>query len=353
MISIADITGVVLAGGKSKRMGTAKAKLLHNETSFLENILQILNIFQNNCISINQTQDKDVFFNNLATKYNATICVDKYNNIGPMGGLATILSSITTNYAFVCGCDMPFLTKDFLKSVMFDIITDCDTYDAYVLVSENGSEPLCSVYSKSCLSQIDECMSQNKYGLNYMLSKCNVNKIALPYNNNQFISNINTPSQYALAPIVAISGYKNSGKTTLMCNLVKYFRNKGLTVATIKHDGHSFDIDKNTDSNKHFLAGASCSVVYDDEKMQLTQHANNIYNIIGQIGNVDLIFIEGLKNSVFPKVEIKASYKDKSEIDQNTVIATVCQEIDNSSYCRNDVLGIANCIENFLERNNI
>ena len=57
--------------------------------------------------------------------------------------------------------------------------------------------------------------------------------------------------------IVGIVGWKNSGKTRLISEIIRYFNNKKLIVGTIKHAHHNFDIDKmGTDSFIHRKAGA-------------------------------------------------------------------------------------------------
>ena len=57
--------------------------------------------------------------------------------------------------------------------------------------------------------------------------------------------------------IFAISGVKNSGKTTLICKLLEIFKEKGLKVAVLKHDGHDFEPDvPGTDTYRQIQAGA-------------------------------------------------------------------------------------------------
>ena len=65
----------------------------------------------------------------------------------------------------------------------------------------------------------------------------------------------------------AISGVKNSGKTTLITKLLPVLTDRGLKVATIKHDGHDFQTDvPGTDTFAHFQAGAYGTVVFSDHK---------------------------------------------------------------------------------------
>ena len=68
--------------------------------------------------------------------------------------------------------------------------------------------------------------------------------------------------------IFAISGVKNSGKTTLICKLLEIFKEKGLKVAVLKHDGHDFEPDiPGTDTYRQLQAGA-----YGWESGLLTNH---------------------------------------------------------------------------------
>ncbi len=153
-------------------------------------------------------------------------------------------------------------------------------------------------------------------------------------------------------PIIAISGYKNTGKTTLMCKLIKHFTDKGIKVGTIKHDGHNFNVNNDTDSNKHFLAGAT-SLVYDNDKIQLHKRFqdDNIYSLSYLLGDVDIILIEGLKNSSFPKIELRHNASDSCCTDINTIIAIACTNLDSpNAYHRDDIPNIVLEIEKYLER---
>ncbi len=166
--------GIILTGGKSSRMGTDKMAIKFNGITFLENAVNALSVFENIYISANLSQSTHPLIQKVL-KDGVVLSIDKYDSIGPIGGLASTLPMIATNYAFVCACDMPFLTQDFIKSIIPP--NDNQAYDAYILVSNNQNEPLCSIYSKSCIPIIEECIAQKKYGLNYMISKCNVKYI--------------------------------------------------------------------------------------------------------------------------------------------------------------------------------
>ena len=75
-----------------------------------------------------------------------------------------------------------------------------------------------------------------------------------------------------MSAFYAVSGVKNSGKTTLITKLLPVLTGQGLKVATIKHDGHDFQTDvPGTDTFAHFRAGAYGTVVFSDHKYMVVK----------------------------------------------------------------------------------
>lgn len=109
--------------------------------------------------------------------------------------------------------------------------------------------------------------------------------------------------------IFAISGYKNSGKTTLMVKLVKRLTEYGYRVATIKHDGHDFEPDvPGTDSYRHRKAGAFGCAVFSSNRWMVTaeqpeEAAQKVdeNTLIGLFPDADVILLEGFKHSSWPR----------------------------------------------------
>ncbi len=120
-----------------------------------------------------------------------------------------------------------------------------------------------------------------------------------------------------MSRIFCISGEKNSGKTTLIEAVTALLTAKGIRVAVIKHDGHSFEPDvPGTDTRRFFDAGAAGTAVYDDEKFMLTRREPvSPEQLFGFFPDADLILIEGLKGSSYPKLFLKAGeWKDPNEV---------------------------------------
>lgn len=107
--------------------------------------------------------------------------------------------------------------------------------------------------------------------------------------------------------VVAVCGVKNSGKTTLLARLVEELAKQGLKTAVIKHDGHDFACDiEGTDSYRLKEAGAYGTAVFSDSRIFLhkTGTKETEKELIGMFPEADIIFLEGMKDSAYPKIEI-------------------------------------------------
>ena len=107
--------------------------------------------------------------------------------------------------------------------------------------------------------------------------------------------------------ILAVSGVKNSGKTTLITKLLPELKKRGLRVAVIKHDGHDFEADvPGTDSWKYAQAGADGTCVFSSGKHMIIKYASvpSVVELIGAFPEADLILLEGFKYSEYPKIEV-------------------------------------------------
>ena len=107
--------------------------------------------------------------------------------------------------------------------------------------------------------------------------------------------------------ILAVSGVKNSGKTTLITKLLPGLKKRGLQVAVIKHDGHDFEADvPGTDSWKYAQAGADGTCVFSAKKYMVVKYAPapSVEELVGAFPEVDVILLEGFKYSEYPKIEV-------------------------------------------------
>ncbi len=127
-------------------------------------------------------------------------------------------------------------------------------------------------------------------------------------------------------PVIAVSGVKNSGKTTLLEKLIGKLTGAGLRVAVVKHDGHHFEPDvPGTDSYRHRAAGAYGTAIYDGEKFLVVKTARvEPEDLFAQFPEADVILLEGAKDSAWPKFEIvRSGNSDAPVCDPATLLALV------------------------------
>lgn len=113
------------------------------------------------------------------------------------------------------------------------------------------------------------------------------------------------------SPVFGITGWKNSGKTTLLTGLVREFTARGLRVSTVKHAHHHFDIDKqDTDSFRHREAGATEVMIVSGKRWALMHELRQeneppLGAALARISACDLILVEGYKRESHPKIEVR------------------------------------------------
>ncbi len=110
--------------------------------------------------------------------------------------------------------------------------------------------------------------------------------------------------------VFGISGWKNSGKTTLTSAVIKELTARGLRVSSVKHSHHNVDVDQEgTDSFKHRISGASEVMLASSKRFALMHEIAageeewSLDQLLEKMSAVDLILVEGFKSSNIPKIQ--------------------------------------------------
>lgn len=158
-----------------------------------------------------------------------------------------------------------------------------------------------------------------------------------------------------MVPIVSIVGRSDSGKTTFLEKLIPELTRRGYRVATIKHDTHGFEVDREgKDSWRHARAGAQAVVISSPQKLALIKRVEadlTLDQIAPLIGKVDLILTEGYKREDKPKIEVyrRVAHPEPLCTRENRLIAMVTDdEVDVGEVPRfalDDAAGVANHLE--------
>ncbi len=111
--------------------------------------------------------------------------------------------------------------------------------------------------------------------------------------------------------IIGITGWKNSGKTTLTEKLVAQLVRRGYRIATVKHAHHEFDIDhEGRDSFRHRKAGASEVAIVSSRRWALIHELEGmseppLHEVLSRLSPCDLVIIEGYKREGHKKIEVR------------------------------------------------
>ena len=117
--------------------------------------------------------------------------------------------------------------------------------------------------------------------------------------------------------IIGLAGWSGAGKTTLMVKLIPLLVARGLTVSTIKHAHHAFDVDKpGKDSYEHRQAGAREVLVASATRFALMHELRgapepDLAALLAKLSPCDLVLIEGFKRDLHPKIEVHRAANGK------------------------------------------
>ncbi len=112
-----------------------------------------------------------------------------------------------------------------------------------------------------------------------------------------------------MIPMISVVGKSDSGKTTLLEKLIRELTLRGYRIGSIKHDAHSFEIDREgKDSWRHKQAGAVLTLISSPSKIAMvvdSDHDHTLDELREKfVSNVDLILTEGYKRENLPKIEV-------------------------------------------------
>ncbi|SNR16289.1 molybdenum cofactor guanylyltransferase [Tenacibaculum jejuense] len=176
-----NITGIVLAGGKSSRMGTDKSKIVFNGKTFIEHSISALECITSDIIIISNTSDHDTF------SYERI--PDEIQNFGPVAGIYSGLKAIKTEYAIILSCDIPLINSYVLNKLVHAIDNE---FDIIQFEYQDKATPLIALYHKNCLSRFEHAINHKIHRLQSVVNTCNPKNILLSEKDAIYIRNINT-----------------------------------------------------------------------------------------------------------------------------------------------------------------
>lgn len=184
MVDKKNITGIILSGGKSNRMGSDKGLLLFNKKPFMQHSIDALKPFVNDIIIVSNHKDHDVF--------GLKRIEDVMKNAGPLAGLYSGLHQSKTDYNLVLSCDIPLINTSILQRLVDAIDDDSEIIQ---IESHGKTMPLIALYRKQCETIFLKLLNKGERRLQFAVSQCQVKNVILNENDSEFVQNINTPEQ--------------------------------------------------------------------------------------------------------------------------------------------------------------
>lgn len=185
MIGKKHITGIILAGGKSSRIGSDKGFLIFEDKSFINHIIGALQPLVDDIIIVSNNADYDIF--------NLKRVNDLIKNAGPLAGVYTGLHYSKTDNNLVLSCDVPLINTEILKKLTKLID---ESIDVIQLESKGKTMPLIAMYKKDCKPKFLELLQGGERRLRFAVKQCKVKTLVLNAELEKYTVNINTTNQF-------------------------------------------------------------------------------------------------------------------------------------------------------------
>ena len=201
--SILTVSGIVLAGGQSSRLGADKSFINVNGQSLIEHIVTKLTRLSDDVIIVTNSPDE---YDHLE----ARLVGDIYPGKGALGGIYSGLRAAANAYSLVVACDMPFLDLNLLRYM----IILAREHDVVIPRIRGLTEPLHAIYSKNCLEPIDRLLARGGLKIIDFFSEVRVRYVEeseVDIFDPQHLSffNVNTPNDLEEMKKLARKGKRN------------------------------------------------------------------------------------------------------------------------------------------------
>lgn len=194
---MSEVTGVILAGGASRRLGYRNKALLEiGGKSVIEHVIEVLSRVTGNISLVTNSPEEFAHLD-------LPMFRDILPGSGSLGGIYTGLKVSETHHNLVVACDMPFIQSCLLAS----LIKSGRDYDVAIPVTPDGCHPTCTVYSRNCIEPIEKQIRTGHLKIIDFFPHVEVNSIDLdilcPCCDPNTLFNINTNEDYLKALSIA------------------------------------------------------------------------------------------------------------------------------------------------------
>ncbi|AUI66972.1 MULTISPECIES: molybdenum cofactor guanylyltransferase MobA [Glaesserella] len=363
-----EIQGVILAGGLARRLNGVQKGLqpLWNKP-LISHILERLSP-QICKIWLNVNRLHDVYQQQYPDLPQYSDRLEGFQ--GALSGILSGFEQIESDYLLFVPCDTPFLPDNLVAKLH----TALRINDAQIAYAHDGERPhpTVALIHRSVVPALQDYLHSGERRLFHFFQS--QKSVAVDFSEQkQAFKNFNTPADFALPPLaggdvrrtewgiplLAITGYSGTGKTTLLEKLIPALNQRQIKVGLIKHSHHNVDVDKQgKDSHRLRLAGANPTMVVCDQRWAMMVETSSLAafeRLVKQMETeqVDLILVEGFKHEQLPKIQLHRQGIEKPlpELDEFTIATATDYPLARENRLDiNDVEQIAEFVVGYLKK---
>ncbi|MTD37489.1 molybdenum cofactor guanylyltransferase MobA [Erwinia sp. CPCC 100877] len=306
MTRLAEVCGVILAGGRATRMGGQdKGLVLLNDQPLWQRIFNRL-FPQVGQIIISANRNLECY-----QQSGLPVVSDSLPDYpGPLAGMLSAMQSQNNDWFLFCPCDTPDIPQNLARRLW-------QARDKAPAVWANDGErdhPTLALVHRQLIPALESYLANGERRVMVFLRQVGGHAVIFSDSKGCFI-NVNTPQDLErrqLPPLLAIAAWSGTGKTTLLKQLIPLLRERGIRPGLIKHTHHDMDVDKpGKDSYELRKAGAEQTLVASHRRWALMTETPDgaepdLYQLAGRMDcrHLDIILVEGFKHEAIAKIQL-------------------------------------------------
>lgn len=191
------IGGVILAGGKSSRMGRPKDLLPWRDGTLLSELAKEVTACQLSCLIV--SNHPELLSAQIAPDRDVTIVRDAVASAGPVSGLVTAFQKTTHEALLVLSCDLPFMDREQIRRLLDYAKRVQEHWDVIAVQEEGRLHPLVALYHRRTQINWEDALRHDQLRLMRTLEKLHVHATPAGLLDSWAVFNANTPEEYEIA----------------------------------------------------------------------------------------------------------------------------------------------------------
>lgn len=307
---------IILAGGRSSRIGRDKAALPWRGATLLTDLLLRSQgvAFDEIIVSANRPPDLSALPPELAAR--VRVVADDCQDCGPLGGMEAAFRACTCSYCLVLSVDLPFYDFSPVKQILPEL-AQMPQVDLFLPMSESRPQPLAAIYRRGpALEAVQAALNAGKRRVLSIADALTV-RILDDAGAPILYENVNTPSAYKAAlaidanrrravPVISISAARSGeGKTSLAVQIIAELTRRGYAVSYVKSTHHSRCGEKRgSDTDRAMQAGAVQSILCGPDDVAAGERKEDALLRLAQQTTADIAIVESRSHGPFPVLYI-------------------------------------------------